>query len=118
MLAAFLEKLKDAAGEIAEAQRPVRILRAVAWPDHVAEDFFARNARELPRPIYEPPRFDIAATAARLREIAGRFAGESDLDRLVRDTCLSYATAAEMLGAVGTRRFWELSRELYGAPLS
>ena len=118
MLAAFLEKLKDAAGEIAEAQRPVRILRAVAWPDHVAEDFFARNARELPRPIYEPPRFDIAATAARLREIASRFAGESDLDRLVRDTCLSYATAAEMLGAVGTRRFWELSRELYGAPLS
>jgi uncharacterized protein (TIGR02421 family) len=118
MLASFLERLKRAAGEIAEAQRPVRILRAVAWPDRVKEEFFAGGGRELPRPEYEPPRFDVAATAGRLREIAAWFPGEGDLDRLVRETCLSYATAAEMLGAVGTRRFSELSRELYGAPLS
>ncbi len=117
-LAGFLDRLRDATAEIQDAQRPVRVLRAVAWPASVQEDFFARGARELPRVVYEPPRFDVDATARRLRELAGRFPGAGDLDRLVRDTCESYARAAEMLGAVGTRRFSELSRELYGEPAS
>src|SRR5687767_1775771 len=115
---AWLERLRDAAGEIQDAQRPVRILRALGWPDSVRDEFFARGARELPRVTYGPPRFDVDATTRRLRDVAARFPGTGDLDRLVRETCESYAVGAEMLGAVGTRRFWELSRELYGGPSS
>lgn len=118
VLAAFLERLGEAAGEIQEAQRPVRILKALAWPDSVRQEFFAGGARELPRVTYEAPRFDVAATARRLRDVAARFAGPGDLDRLVRDTCESYALGAELLGAAGTRRFWELSTRLFGGPLS
>jgi uncharacterized protein (TIGR02421 family) len=109
-------RLHDLSAALHDAQKPVRILRALAWPDGVMEDFFARGASEPPRVTYDRPRFDPAATAERLREIAGRAPGDNEVERLLRETCESYAVAAEMLGAVGTRRFWELSCELYGRP--
>lgn len=116
--ARYLERLRDVSNELHQAQKPIRVLRALAWPDAVREEFFARGARELPRVEYAPPRFDVAATIRRLRDVTARVPGDNDLERLVRETCASYEVAAEMLGAVGTRRFWELSCELYGRPAS
>jgi uncharacterized protein (TIGR02421 family) len=116
--AKYLERLHEISLALHQAQRPVRILRALAWPDVVMERFFAARARELPEVAYEPARFDVRAVAAELRAIAARAPGDNDLERLIRDTCESYALAAEMLGAVGTRRFWDLSCELYGRPQS
>jgi uncharacterized protein (TIGR02421 family) len=110
------ERLRQISDAISEAQRPVRILRALAWGDEVKRDFFAGGARELPRPTYEPPRFDPQQQAARLREIAGALDPSVGAERLLHDTCESYAIAAEMLGAIGTQRFTELSTTLYGRP--
>ena len=111
-------QLRVLATELADAQRPVRILRALAWTDRVKEEFFARGESELPQIEYPPPRFDVAATARRLREIGGRATGDNEGERLIRETCESYARAAEMLGVVGTIQFWEISAELYGRPQS
>lgn len=114
----YLERLRDLSLEIHETQKPIRVLRGLAWPDHVMGEFFAAGARELPNVSYDTPRFDVPATTRRLRDIAARASGDNDLERLIRETCESYALAAEMLGALGTRRFWSLSCELYGRPQS
>ncbi|MBI4511557.1 MAG: DUF1704 domain-containing protein [Deltaproteobacteria bacterium] len=116
--AAFIERLSEVSRELSEVQKPIRVLRALAWPPEVREDFFARGARELPRATYEGPRFDVAATVRRLREITARISGDNDIERLLRDTCESYEIAAQLLASVGTRRFWALSCELYGRPQS
>jgi uncharacterized protein (TIGR02421 family) len=116
--AAYLGKLTEISAALHEAQKPVRILRGLAWSDDVRQEFFARGARELPRPVHAAPGFDVAAAQAELRAVAARAGGDNDLERLIRETCESYVLAAEMLGAVGTRRFWELSCALYGRPES
>jgi uncharacterized protein (TIGR02421 family) len=107
-------RLRAVSEAISEAQKPVRVLRALAWPDGVKEDFFARGARELPRVEYAAPR--AAGQAEKLRAIAADLDPAIDVERLLAETCESYAIAAEMLGGLGTRRFWELSVKLYGRP--
>jgi uncharacterized protein (TIGR02421 family) len=110
----FLETVSQ---EIHEAQKPLRILRALAWQEAVARDFFARGAQELPRPVYcVPVATDDAAT--RFGELARKVAGQNEIERWLRETCESYERAARMLGAVGTGEFHRFSCELYGRPAS
>src|SRR5215813_5776372 len=115
--ASTLEFLKTVSQEIHEAQRPLRILRALAWQEHVARDFFARGAKDLPRPVYCVP-VEAESAAARFDEIARKVGGQNELERLLRETCESYQAAARMLTALGTRDFHRLSCELYGRPSS
>jgi uncharacterized protein (TIGR02421 family) len=111
----YIEFLKTVTREIHEAQKPVRILRALAWDDEVSREFFARGASELPRPQYAS-RADADAVAERLHEIRRRLSGHSEIERLLRRTCESYATAAKMLGALGSADFYHYSTDLYGRP--
>ena len=109
--------LREASAEILEAQRPIRVLRALAWPDEVEQRFFAAGARELPRPTYRVSP-DLGPSLERFRALAGRLAGQSEIERFLRDTCASMATAARMLASVGTKEFYFHSVELYGRPAS
>jgi len=119
--AAALAVAQGLAEEIQDAQRPVRILSAIAWGAEVRERFFAAGARELPRVSYAP-RFDTRAVAEQFDALARRaraaLEGEPGLGIMVAETCESYAMAARMLGAVGTRGFYHRSIELYGRPAS
>jgi uncharacterized protein (TIGR02421 family) len=110
-----IEFFKAITQAIQEAQRPVRILRALAWDESVARDFFARGARGLPRPSYRNG-FDAPAVVRRFADIRARIGGDNEVERFLRDTCDSYTTAARMLGAVGTPEFYQRSCELYGRP--
>ncbi len=118
-----LEVLSGLGAEIQDAQRPVRILGTISWPASVRERFFAAGARELPEVAYTP-RFDTRTVAERIEALAARartlLADEdaAPLGRLCAETCESYAMAARMLGAVGTRGFYHRSCELYGRPAS
>lgn len=109
--------LREAAGEILEAQRPLRVLRVLAWPPEVERRFFADGARALPRPEYRVPP-GLRAAHDRLKALAGRLGGENEVERFLRDTCLAMATAARMLEAVGSKDFYYHSVELYGRPAS
>jgi uncharacterized protein (TIGR02421 family) len=115
--ARFVELLRDVARRIVDAQRPVRILRALAWPDAVEHAFFAADARELPRPQYRVPR-DWSQTLIAFADIRARVSGDNEIERLVRDTCDAWAAGARMLAAVGTRDFYQRSVECYGRPAS
>ncbi|HEX2657542.1 MAG TPA: tyrosine/phenylalanine carboxypeptidase domain-containing protein, partial [Polyangia bacterium] len=112
----LVQLLRDVSAQILEAQRPVRVLRALAWDERVERDFFAAGGNELPRPTYPIPLADIEKSLERFRDLKLQVSGDNDIERFLRETCDSYATAARMLGTVGTKDFYFHSSELYGRP--
>jgi uncharacterized protein (TIGR02421 family) len=109
--------LRESSAEILDAQRPIRILRTLSWTAEVEEAFFAAGARELPRPVYRvAPEVKVALD--RLRALQARLTGDNEVERFLRDTAGSLATAARMLIDVGSKGFYFHSVELYGRPAS
>ena len=112
-----LELLREVSAGILEAQRPIRVLRAISWDENVERAFFESNASELPKPVYRVPG-DVAASLERFRALKTRVLGDNAIERFLRETCESFATAARMLAAVGTKDFYFHSVEIYGRPAS
>jgi len=110
------EYLRSISDEILHAQKPLKVLRAINWGPKVHERFFKHGARELPRPEYPPLGFAPEAVAREFGRIRRRIRGRNPVEELLRTKCDEYASLARMLGARGTRRFYELSRRLYGDP--
>jgi uncharacterized protein (TIGR02421 family) len=112
-----LELLRDTSAQILEAQRPIRVLRALAWDEKVEQAFFAAKGNELPRPEYHIPA-EVAGAGDRFRALKQQVTGGGAIETFLRDTCDSFATAARMLASVGTKDFYYHSVELYGRPAS
>jgi hypothetical protein len=110
---AYLRRISD---QIIAAQRPIRILRAINWGPAVHARFFKRKARELPRPVYAPLGFEPEAKIRELREIRRGIRGRNRIEELLRRRCDEYILLVRMIAARGTRRFYELSRRVYGDP--
>jgi uncharacterized protein (TIGR02421 family) len=112
-----LDLLRAVSAELLEAQRPIRVLRAISWSEEVEAGFFASGARELPRPEYRVAP-EIAGSLERFRALKAKVTGDNAIERFLRETCESFATAARMLAAVGTKAFYYHSVETYGRPSS
>jgi uncharacterized protein (TIGR02421 family) len=97
-----------------DAERPVRMLATLAWQPEIKERFFAKDAGELPRPVY--PAFDPQPTF----DAVGRARKSIGTDHPVEDWLTRLADAIEggarLLAAIGTPAFFEESRLLFGAP--
>jgi len=109
--------LREASAEILEAQKPLRVLRVLTWAPEAEAAFFAAGAGELPRPSYRLPP-EVPAALERLRALQARLGGDNEVERFLRETTSSLATAARMLMAIGTKDFYYHSAELYGRPAS
>jgi len=109
----YLRRLSDA---LVAAQRPIRILKAINWDPKVHQRFFAHGARELPRPEYPPLGFDLAAKLKELKALRRQIRGRNPLEEMLREKCDEFALLAQMLAARGTRRFYEISRRIFGDP--
>jgi len=109
----YLRRISDA---IVRAQRPIRVFRAINWGPGVHQQFFRRGARELPRPVYPPLGFEAPDKVKELRAIRRQIRGRNPLEVLLRRKCDEFILVVEMLAARGTRRFYELSRRIYGDP--
>jgi len=109
----YLRRISDA---IVRAQRPIRVFRAINWGPRVHQQFFRREARELPRPVYPPLGFEASDKIKELRAIRRQIRGRNPLEVLLRRKCDEFILVVEMLAARGTRRFYELSRRIYGDP--
>jgi len=83
----------------------------------VERDFFASGCRELPRPEYRVSP-EVAEAGVRFKALKALCPGDGAIEIFLRDTCDSFATAARMLAAAGTRDFYHHSVELYGRPAS
>ena len=110
------EYLRRICDELVRAHRPVRVLRLINWDPHVHERFFKQGARELPRPEYPPLGFVPKDKIKELKGIRRHVKGRNPLEELLRRRCDELAAIAEMLSARGTKRFYEISRKVYGDP--
>lgn len=106
--------MRRLSGILRSAEKPVRVLRGVAWPAAVRERFFAAGERELPGVRYEP--IDPGASLAACAEVTREASGDSVLDAWLRRLARAIATSARMMQAVGTAEFHTHSRALYGDP--
>ncbi len=109
----YLRRISDA---ILHAQRPIGVFRAINWGPQVHAHFFRRGARELPRPSYPALGFEPADKLKELRAIRRQIRGKNPVEVLLRRKCDEFGLLVEMLAARGTRRFYELSRRIYGDP--
>jgi uncharacterized protein (TIGR02421 family) len=107
--------LREVSSEISEAQRAVRVIPALAWPDEVEREFFAQHAAVLPKPSYHVPS-GVAEACTVFQNLVRRLNGDNEIERFLRETCVAMATAARMLMSIGSRDFFHHSVELYGRP--
>jgi len=107
--------LQEMSAEILQAQKPIRVIPALVWPDEIEQEFFTSGASTLPRPKYTiaPGVSDSLAT---FQSLAARASGDNEIERFLRETCTAMATTARMLLGVGTKDFYYHSVELYGRP--
>src|SRR4029079_14637276 len=110
-----LELLRSVSAEILEAQKPLRVLRAVAWSDETERAFFESGARELPKVEYRIGP-EVTEAGERFRVLRTALAGPGPIETFLRETCDAFSTASRMLLAVGTKDFYYHSVELYGRP--
>ena len=108
------EKLSRAATLLWRAERPLRVLRTVAWSPDVARRFFDARATRLPEVTYTPvqPSAALEGVAAARALIRGSSPVHAWLSR-VADTI---ETTARLLASVGTREFFVHSKTLFGTP--
>ncbi len=109
----YLRALSD---ELVRIQRPIKVLRSINWGPQVHARFFKSGARELPRPEYAPLGFSPKDSIRALRALHRKIRGRNPVEDLLRRRCDELALTAEMLAARGTRRFYDVSRRIYGDP--
>ncbi len=110
------EYLRTICDQIIQVQKPIRVLRSINWGPQVHDRFFKRGARELPRPEYPALGFDPAAKEKELRALKRQIRGKNRIEELLRRRVDEFAAIVRMLAARGTKRFYELSRRIYGDP--
>jgi len=110
------EHLRRLSDQLIAVQRPIRILKAINWGPRVHAQFFRTGCRELPRPEYAPLGFDVKEKLRELRDLRRQIRGRNPVEELLREKCDEFSLLAEMLAARGTRRFYELSRQVFGDP--
>jgi len=108
------ERLRHVCRLLREAERPVRIMRALLWGPEVREQFFARQAREMPEVKY--PSFDPALTFVAVTAARRMIHGDSVIDQWLARLADSIEGGGRMLAALGTPEFHRESVRLFGAP--
>ena len=107
-------RLTQAAGLLRKAERPVRVLRAVAWGPEVSARFFANGEKEMPQVAY--PRMSAAPVHEILAAARVLIDGDGPVQAWLRRIADVIAISADMLQALGTKEFHRLSVQLYGSP--
>ena len=110
------EYLRRICDEIVHAQKPIRLLRAINWGPQVHERFFRHGAKELPKPEYPALGFRPEDKLKELRALKRQIRGRNPVEDLLRRRLDEFVQITQMLAARGTRRFYEISRKVYGDP--
>jgi uncharacterized protein (TIGR02421 family) len=117
MNAARLDKTRQHDEVLTATAKSIRILVNLRWPPETEDSFLAgwRSGNPgLPDPGLVP--LDFRKEIGILEGIQSECDRAHPLDDLVYKTARSYASAARMLGAIGTPDFTRHSIELYGKP--
>lgn len=97
--------------------RKIHVLDALAWPDGVEQTFLKGwRAKRIELPKVELHPREHSAEIAAFEDFIGRCDEGHPAGRYLAMTARSYATAARMLGAIGTPDFTDYSAALYRRP--
>ena len=99
---------------LTQAAQQVKMLRRLAWPHEVEEEFFRNKAEKLPSVCYEP--YDPAPVLEQVRAIRRRLDPQDPVDAWARGIADKIEGSALLLGAVGTPDFFRYSEFLFGKP--
>jgi len=115
--------LKELSNKLVEFQKPIRILDAIKWDHSIFNDFKHSNFKSLPKigPQYylqtdlgfDPKQKKIEFNELK-KEIDLKLNGHP-AKKIISPCCNEYIRVIEMLEARGTKRFYEISKELYGS---
>jgi uncharacterized protein (TIGR02421 family) len=101
---------------IAIAKR-IKVLGSLTWPPAQEERFLQTWRAGRPElPVVEPQPRDYTAEVEALEDLRARCDRGHAMGSHLSKTAWAYATAARMIGAVGTPEFTEHSVRLYGRP--
>ncbi|MNJ33816.1 hypothetical protein D3C77_285060 [compost metagenome] len=116
-LAMSLATLTELDAALPLLARKIRVLDALAWPDGVEPVFLAnwRSGKARLPDVEQRPR-DHSSDIVALEAFAGRCDEGHPAGHYLAMTARSYATAARMLGAIGTPAFTGYSSALYRRP--
>lgn len=107
-------RIRKVAHLLHDGAKRVRILRSIDWSAPIKQDFFAKNAKELPEINY--PSFDAKPTIDIIREARRMIIPISPIDQWLERQANSIESGARLLAGVGTPVFFEHSRQVYGEP--
>ena len=113
-----LKKIAKLDAALIKAAQGVRVLPSISWPLG-SEETFLRNWRagkKVSLPVSGVERLDLRDNIAALEKISAQCNEDDPVEKFLFETAQSYANAARMLGAVGTRDFTTWSVSLYGRP--
>ncbi len=108
------ERVRELATELRRAEKSVRVLRTLSWPEETCARFLATKATALPHVVY--PRFDATPVVERVRAVKSKLSGKNPVDRWLKRQAHAIEMGAHLLEAAGTKRFFAISKELYGTP--
>jgi uncharacterized protein (TIGR02421 family) len=120
----YKERLRDLSTRLVEAQRPIRILDAIKWPESFYDFFRRTHYREIPPggpELYAkvPLRFDPAAKLRQFEEIRRdiplQLGRRDPAGEILARNCRQFEDVVRMLQARGTPQFYQYSRMLYGS---
>lgn len=104
---------------LVEAAKSIKVLSSLAWPKQIGEKFLSEwkdGNPTLPQVSYQPQ--DYSKSRAELTAIIKAADTAHPLANYISETAQSYLFAIEMLDRCGTAQFTELSKALYGTPLT
>ncbi|MEE9273126.1 MAG: flavohemoglobin expression-modulating QEGLA motif protein [Robiginitomaculum sp.] len=111
---ALYNDARMAASHLHDAQKSLRVLKALSWGPEVGAAFLAGGGAEMPNVHY--PQFDGAQARAHIKAARGLVNGEHPVQKWLQRTADKLELAAAMLGSVGTADFYTHSKTLYGTP--
>jgi uncharacterized protein (TIGR02421 family) len=124
-LTEYKEAIHELSERIVAAQRPIRILDSLKWPNEIESYFFKNKCKKLPsisrdyyvqqNPLTYDPDKKIEEFNDIDRSIRRRLGQYSGVGSIMQRMCYEYCLVVEMLKARGTPRFSEISQQLYGS---
>ena len=109
---ALAAQVEAAAGLLAEAARPLRVLGAIDWPPQVRERFLASGGTTLPKVRYE--KVDATRSFERVAKARRIVTGHAGIDAWLSRHADAIESTARMLEAIGTPDFYRHGRALFG----
>lgn len=117
--------IRDLSDRIVAAQRPIQILDSIKWDDQIKQDFFKNHFKKLPaitteyyakRPLPYDPLVKVEEFHQIIRDINQTLGGSTGIGKIMIRVCEEYIKVMTMIEARGTKKFSDLSMELYGSP--